>query len=99
MSERPPMMRRSHAALILVILLMTTTAVTLVHWHSEWSGQRCEVCSLRQIPLNHAPVGSVPAVPFETEVSWQIEAVTFTDLIFSHDPTSRAPPRSILFTI
>jgi hypothetical protein len=36
--------------LLAVTLLLTATVFTLVHWHRDLEGQRCELCRVQQSP-------------------------------------------------
>ncbi|HYR91944.1 MAG TPA: hypothetical protein VE422_48310 [Terriglobia bacterium] len=82
---------------ILVILLATVAGLILPHWHTEWSGPGCELCHIRSLPSNSAPVADGPVALVVAEQDW-----------ISDDPSaelescvlatsSRAPPRSIKF--
>jgi hypothetical protein len=42
--------------LLAVALLLTATVFTLVHWHRDLQGQRCELCRVQQTPSLYVSV-------------------------------------------
>ena len=89
---------RSYSVLVLV-LLMTATALTLIHWHKDWTGQGCELCHLRHLPTLHSPVADAPAVPIVAERKWHTDDPTYEPEVFSIARASRAPPPLCLVTV
>jgi hypothetical protein len=86
--------KRSYRALVLVVLLLTGLSVTLVHWHSEWTGQGCDLCHVRNLTLVTNPVSGGPATPAEAEVSWFSGDQEYTPQLSLAARPTRAPPLS-----
>ncbi len=82
---------------ILLILLATAAGLILPHWHTEWSGPGCELCHIRSLPSNNAPVADGPLVLMMAEQDWQSDdpRTELESCVLA--TSSRAPPRSITF--
>ncbi len=93
------MARRSFSVFVLAILLTMAAALTLVHWHKDWSGQGCELCHVRQLPTLHSPIADAPAAPIDTEWKWHNEDTQYEPQVFSIIRASRAPPAFVFFTL
>jgi len=82
---------------ILLILLATAAGLILPHWHTEWSGPGCELCHIRSLPSNNAPVADGPLVLMIAEQDWQSDDPRTELECCVLATSSRAPPRSITF--
>src|SRR6516164_3441929 len=41
--------------IIVTLMLLVAALVTLLHWHQDSQGQRCEICFARHLPGIHVP--------------------------------------------
>jgi len=89
---------RTHRALILVLLLLTATSISVVHWHKDFQGQRCELCNVRQQPAVSSPVAGGPAIPIEADFVWHAPEMSYEPAVVILGKPSRAPPQVALFT-
>jgi hypothetical protein len=79
---------------IVTLLLLVAVVSTLVHWHEDSPGQRCEICFARDLPGIHVPFAA--SVDGPTRVEWwpRIEKAVTVQSAFLHSKTSRAPPHA-----
>ena len=93
MSVLHPRLRRRSFSVAVTLMLLVAAFLTLIHWHADSAGQRCEICFARNLPGIHIPIATRVAVP--TRVEWlsptekreTLPALSFESRI------SRAPPR------
>ena len=98
MAERRWVTPRSYGVLVTVLLLVAAIGSTTLHWHSDWNDQQCQLCHVRNLPVALDPVAPSP-VPGLTEREWLPEN-PFSELnVFEIRLSSRAPPKSITFTV
>jgi hypothetical protein len=85
-------------SIIVALLLLVGALTTLVHWHQDSPGQRCEICFARQLPGIHVPFAVSLAAP--TLVEWwsRIEKPASIQSASCESQTSRAPPSSSSLT-
>jgi hypothetical protein len=78
-----------------VIMLLVAMAMTLVHWHLDLDGQRCELCRVQHLPTLYTPVQN----PLATPAVEQWHALVFEAGSRDRDHVTsrfgRAPPRSV----
>jgi hypothetical protein len=82
--------------IIVTLMLLVAALVTLLHWHQDSQGQRCEICFARHLPGIHVPFAAWNAAP--TRVEWwsRIEKRTNVQTASFQSKTSRAPPTASL---
>src|SRR5206468_2532552 len=90
---------RSYVASVAALLLVTAIGSTLLHWHSDWNDQRCQLCHVRQLPSALGPVAEGPAYPVLTDRDWLADNPAYELESFFVRFSSRAPPRSTSFTV
>ena len=86
-------------ASVAALLLVTALGSTLLHWHSDWNDQRCQLCHVRHLPSALGPVAEGPACPVLTERDWSTDNPAYELESFFVRFSSRAPPRSTSFTV
>jgi hypothetical protein len=84
-------------SMAVTLVLLGAVLVTLVHWHEDQRGQRCEICFARSLARIHVPFAAWLAVP--TRVEWwsRVEKPVSNPSAFFQSKTSRAPPRTSSF--
>ncbi len=92
-------MIRSYGASVAALLLVTAIGSTLLHWHSDWNDQRCQLCHVRHLPSALGPVAEGQAYPVLTERDWLADNPAYELESFFVRFSSRAPPRSTSFTV
>src|SRR5262245_45559636 len=92
MSVLCPRRARRSVSMVVALTLLAATLLTLVHWHKELPGQRCELCLARHLPSIYVPFTAWLATP--TLVEWRlfIEKPTYIQTASFQFDTSRAPP-------
>jgi len=90
---------RSYGASVAALLLVTAIGSTLLHWHSDWNDQRCQLCHVRHLPSALGPVAEGPAYPVLTERDWLADNPAYELESFFVRFSSRAPPRPTSFTV
>jgi len=90
---------RSYGASVAALLLVTAIGSTLLHWHSDWNDQRCQLCHVRHLPSVFGPVAEGPVCPVLTERDWLADNPAYELESFFVRFSSRAPPRSTSFTV
>src|SRR5262245_61127526 len=98
MSARRWKTPRSYWVLVTGLLLMVAIGSTALHWHSDWNDQQCQLCHVKNLPVELGPVAPSPVNPALTERDWLPENRSFELDSFSVRLSSRAPPKSIAFT-
>ena len=78
--------------LLAVMVLLTATIFTLVHWHQDLDGQRCEVCRVQQTPSLYTPVQNPLSAPVVHGRDFIVREVSFEIEAFSPGTPGRAPP-------
>src|SRR5262245_12646913 len=94
MSVLHPRRSRRWMLTVVTVTLLAAAFLTLIHWHQDSSGQRCEICFARDLPSLHAPFTVVLEAP--SCIEWHIpaeEATNFGSEYFQLS-LSRAPPRT-----
>jgi hypothetical protein len=74
-------------------MLLAAVLLTLMHWHQDSAGQRCEVCFARNLPSIHVPFTAGLTAPTRLEWRSPIEKPSKTDSASFDSTASRAPPR------
>ena len=79
---------------IVTLTLLLAALVTLVHWHQDSPGQRCEICFARHLPSIPVLFAARLAVP--TRVEWwsQTEKPASALSASFQAKASRAPPQA-----
>src|SRR5262249_12161569 len=90
---------RSYGASVAVLLLVAAIGSTLLHWHSDWNDQRCQLCHVRHLPSALGPVAEGPACPVLSERDWLADNPAYELESFFVRFSSRAPPWSNSFTV
>jgi hypothetical protein len=75
------------------VMLLAAALLTLVHWHQDSPGQRCEVCFARNLPGIHVPFAARLAAPTRIEWWTHTEKPLSARAVSFQSKTSRAPPR------
>src|SRR5262245_40936878 len=99
MSELTWLIPRSYGVVALVVVMMMQTVLTLVHWHNDWTAQRCELCHVRDLPSLHTPLVQGPVIRVVLQLKWHNEYESYELSVFSPTRANRAPPASICFTV
>src|SRR5690348_850678 len=97
MSVFLPRLGRRSISIFVSLMLLGAVVLTLIHWHQDSDGQRCEICFARQLPSIHVPFAAWLAIP--TRVEWRTpieKPATIQPASFRLDK-SRAPPRLASF--
>jgi len=89
-----PSLHRRPISTIATVVLLAAVLVTLVHWHADSRGQRCEICFARSLPGIHVPFAARLAVPIRVEWWSRVEKPITNQSTFFQSKTSRAPPRT-----
>jgi len=78
---------------VLTVVLLIAAFSTLIHWHQDSSGQRCEICFARNLPSLYTPPTVGVVAP--TFIEWHIPAAeaTSAETEYFQLSSSRAPPR------
>jgi len=94
MSVLRPSFQRLSISTIVALVLLAAVLVTLVHWHQDSRGQRCEICFARSLPGIYVPFAAWLAVPIRVEWWSRVEKPISNRSAFFQSKTSRAPPRA-----
>jgi hypothetical protein len=77
---------------ISVIVLLAAMVLTLVHWHLDLDGQRCELCRVQQLPTLYTPLQN----PLPSPAVQEWHAPVFKAGVHDAEPVAvpfgRAPP-------
>src|SRR5262245_1423679 len=57
---------------VVTVVLLIAASLTLIHWHQDSSGQRCEICFARNLPSIYVPFTVALDAPIYIE--WHILA-------------------------
>src|SRR5262245_59248343 len=77
---------------VVTITLLVAALSSLIHWHQDSSGQRCEICFARELPSLYAPFIVVLDAPTCIEWHTHVEEATRAGSGFLQLRLSRAPP-------
>src|SRR5262245_13806542 len=77
---------------VLTVMLLIAAFLTLIHWHQDSSGQRCEICFVRNLPSVYEPLTVELDAP--RFIEWHIpsENATSAGTEYFQLSLSRAPP-------
>src|SRR5690242_674194 len=87
-------MHRRAISFAVTLVLLFAVFLTLVHWHQDSAGQRCEVCFARDLPGVHVPFAAWLPAPAHVEWSASVEKPASRQSAFFQVKTSRAPPNA-----
>jgi hypothetical protein len=92
MSVLHPRLHRRSLNVAVTLVLLVAAVLTLIHWHADSAGQRCEICFARHLPS--IPVPFVGAVAVPTRIEWlsQVKKPEALRTASFESKTSRAPP-------
>src|SRR5215471_10297598 len=93
MSVLHPRLHRRSLSVAVTLMLLVAAFLTLIHWHADSAGQRCEICFARNLPTIHVPFAARVAEPTRYEWLSQIEKPETIATTSFESRTSRAPPR------
>jgi hypothetical protein len=96
MSVLNPRRSRRSISIVVTVMLLAAAVLTLIHWHQDSAGQRCEICFARHLPGIYVPFAVWFTEP--TRIEWRSPIEKPTQLRSATLPfkPSRAPP-SFLF--
>src|SRR5437762_4069185 len=92
MSVLRPRLHRRSISIFVTLMLLVAVLLTLIHWHQDSVGQRCEICFARQLPSIHVPFAASLPVPIRVEWRFPIERPESVRTASFQSKTSRSPP-------
>src|SRR5215831_7695325 len=93
MSVLHPRLHRRSLFMAVTLMLLVAAFLTLIHWHADSAGQRCEICFARHLPS--ILVLSAASITAPTRVEWlsPIQKPETLRTASFESKAPRAPPR------